>query len=277
MRRSVWLWIIALLVTLLSARWQRMTGPTHSLSGEAVLGGTAVHYTLERTHKGPGDQRVEIETLPADIAGVVEWKRYGSSDPWTVLSMRREGEGLVAELPHQPPAGKLWYRVKLTRGVETVLLPPERPAAIRFTGVVPPGILIPHILFMFLAMFLSTRAGLEVFNPKPQLKSFAYWTLAALFAGGMVLGPFVVHYAFGPWWTGFPVGNDLTDSKTLIALIAWIAAAVAVARSRLAKAWVVVAALVTLIIFVIPHSWTGAEPEHAQLDAASTPATAPAR
>jgi hypothetical protein len=277
MRRSVWLWIIALLVTLLSAGWQRMSGPTHSLSGEAVLGGAAIHYTLERTHKGPGDQRVEIEKLPADVAGVVEWKGYGSGDPWTVVSMRREGEGLVAELPHQPPAGKLWYRVKLTRGVETVLLPPERLAAIRFTGTVPPGILIPHILFMFLAMFLSTRAGLEVFMHKPALRGLAYWTLGVLFVGGMVLGPFVTHYAFGPWWTGFPVGNDLTDSKMLVALVGWIAAAIAAGRSKLAKAWVVVAALVMLVIFAIPHSWTGVEPEHAQLDAASAPAAAPAR
>jgi hypothetical protein len=277
MNRSVWLWIIALLVTLLSARWQRMTGPTHSLSGEAILGGTAIHYTLERTHKGPGDQRVEIEKLPADVAGGVEWKAYGGSDPWTVVSMRREAESLVAELPHQAPAGKLWYRVKLTRGAEAVLLPPVHPAAIRFAGTVPPAVLIPHILFMFLAMFLSTRAGLEVFMPKPALRGLTYWTLAVLFVGGMVLGPFVTHYAFGPWWTGFPVGTDLTDSKTLIALIGWIAAAVAVARSRLAKAWVVFAALVTLIIFVIPHSWTGAEPEHAQLDAAAAPVAQPAR
>jgi hypothetical protein len=275
MNRSVWLWIIALLVTVASARWQRMTGPTHELPGDASLGGTSIHYVLQRTHKGEGGQRVELAKVPAGVAGVTEWKAYGSQDPWTVVPMRREGEILSAELPHQPPAGKLWYRVRLARGAETALLPAERPAAIRYTGSVPAGVLIPHIFFMFLAMLLSTRAGLEVFSRKPRLKGLTGWTLAALFIGGMGLGPFVTHYAFGPWWTGFPVGSDITDSKTLIALVAWIAAAIAVGRSRIEKAWVVLAALVTLVIFAIPHSWTASEPLHRALDA-GTAAAAPA-
>ena len=157
--------------------------------------------------------------------------------------------------------------MRLARGAETVLLPAERPAAIRYTGAVPAGVLIPHIIFMFLAMLLATRAGLEVFRRQLAaasddcryivfcgvhfmaetaniLANRPYWTLATLFIGGMGLGPFVTHYAFGPWWTGFPVGSDITDSKTLIALVAWIAAAIAVGRSRIEKAWVVLAALV---------------------------------
>jgi hypothetical protein len=277
MNRSVWLWVIALLITLVSARWQRTTGPTQPLSGDASLGGTVVHYTLERTHKGPSDQRVELEKLPADVVGTVEWKPYGATVAWTAVGMRREGDGLVAELPHQPPAGKLWYRVRLTRAAETILLPAQRPAAIRFTGAVPLGVLVPHIFFMFVAMLLSTRAGLEIFMPKPALRGLAYATLAFLVVGGLVLGPFVEHYAFGPWWTGFPASNDLTDNKTLIAVVGWIAAAIAAGYSKLAKAWVVVAALVVLAVFAIPHSWTGVEPEYAQLDAGTPPVTAPAR
>jgi hypothetical protein len=267
MNRSVWLWIIALLITLASARWQRTTGPTYELSGTASLGGSAVHYVLDRAHAGPGDHRIELGALPADVTGVTEWKRYRSNDPWSTVQMRREGDALVAELPHQPPAGKLWYRVRLARGAETLLIPRERPAAIRFRGDVPPGVLLPHIFFMFLAMLLSTRAGLEVFSPRPRFQGLAWGTLATLFIGGMALGVFVTHYAFGEWWTGIPVGNDITDSKTLIALVGWIAAAIALGRSKLEKAWVVLAALVMLVVFAIPHSWTASEPLYVQLDA----------
>ena len=276
MRRPVWLWIIALLITLVAARWQRMTGPTYELSGTASLGGSAIHYVLDRTHAGPGDHRIALRALPADVTGVMEWKRRGSSDPWSAVRMRREGGALLGELPHQPPAGKLWYRVRLHRGAEAVLIPAERPAAIRFRGDVPPGVLIPHIFFMFLAMLLSTRAGLEVLSPAPRFKGLAWGTVATLLIGGIALGVFVTHYSFGEWWTGIPVGNDITDSKTLIALVSWIAAAVAVGRSRLEKAWVVLAALVMLVIFAIPHSWTASEPLHSALDAAGTAVTAPA-
>ena len=275
MRRTSWLWIIALLVTLASARWQRMTGPTHELPGDVTLGGTRIHYVLQRTHKGAGGQAVVIPAVPDDVTGAVEWKPWRSKEPWTVAPMRRDGAALAAELPHQPPAAKLWYRVRLVRGAETALLPAQRPAAIRFTGAVPVGVLFPHILFMFLAMLLSTRAGLEVFRREPRLKGLTYGTLAVLAIGGLGLGPFVTHYAFGPWWTGFPVGTDLTDSKTLIAFVAWLAAALAVGRSRIAKGWVLLAALVTLVIFAIPHSWTAEEPPHGQLDTVSAPTATP--
>ena len=276
MNRSAWLWIIALLITLVSARWQRVTGPTQELSGTASLGGSAIHYALARTHAGPGDHRVALAALPADVTGVAEWKEYRSNDAWTAVAMRREGPALVAELPHRPPAGKLWYRVRLARGGDAIVLPPERPAALRFRGDVPPWVLVPHIFFMFLAMLLSTRAGLEIFSRTPRFRGLAWGTLAALFVGGMAIGVFVTHYAFGEWWTGFPVGNDITDSKTLIALVGWIAAALAVGRSRLEKAWVALAALVMLAVFAIPHSWTASEPSYGALDAGSAPVAAPA-
>jgi hypothetical protein len=275
MNRSAWLWIIALLVTVASARWQRMTGPTHEFSGTATIGSVAARYTLDRTHAGSGDHRVELESLPADVTGAVEWKDYRSQDPWTVVAMRREGGALVGELPHRPPAGKLWYRVRLTRGGESVLLPPDRPLAIRFRGDVPAGVLVPHILFIFLAMLLSTRTGLEVFGTRPHFRNLVFATLAALLLGGFALGVFVTHYAFGGWWTGFPIGNDITDNKTLIALVAWLAAALALGSSKLVKGWVAFAALVMLVVFAIPHSWTAREPLHAALDAAGTRTAAP--
>ncbi|MFN3414446.1 MAG: hypothetical protein ACK42L_10350, partial [Thermoanaerobaculum sp.] len=79
-----------------------------------------------------------------------------------------------------------------------------------------------------------------------------------LFAfGGLVLGPFVQKSAFGSYWTGFPVGTDLTDTKTLAVVLAWIWAGI---RSGGDRKWpVLVAAALTLVIFAIPHSLLGSE------------------
>ncbi len=60
--------------------------------------------------------------------------------------------------------------------------------------------------------------------------------------------------AFNLWWTGWPVGWDMTDNKTLLALIAWVAAAAGLKWSRSGGAWVLAAAVVMLAIFLIPHS-----------------------
>ncbi|MBI5710799.1 MAG: hypothetical protein HZC42_10915 [Candidatus Eisenbacteria bacterium] len=276
MRRSVWLWIIAIVVTAFSAHWQRASGPTYALPVSARLGATTFRGALDRTHAGPGDHRVELGQVPADVSGTLEWKRFRSTDPWTAVPLRREGESLVGELPHQGIGGKLWYRLRLVREGDSALIPTAGPATLRFRQHVPPWLLVPHILFMLAALLYSTRAGLEVFDPRGNVKPLAYRALALLFIGGLVLGPIVVHATSGSWWTGFPVGSDLTDNKTLIALAGWIGAVLALRQGRDGRGWAAFAALLMLLVFMVPHSWLGAEPGHAALDAPPA-ATGPAR
>jgi hypothetical protein len=66
----------------------------------------------------------------------------------------------------------------------------------------------------------------------------------------------VQYYAFGDLWTGIPFGWDLTDNKTLIALIFWILAVV-MNRKEEKPFYTILAAIVLLLIFSIPHSLFG--------------------
>jgi len=79
-----------------------------------------------------------------------------------------------------------------------------------------------------------------------------------MFVGGFILGPIVQYNAFGQAWTGFPLGHDLTDNKTLIAFVAWM---FAVAMNwKKDRPWAtVIASIVTIVIFSIPHSLRGSE------------------
>ena len=162
-------------------------------------------------------------------------------------------------MPRQPPAGKLDYRVILKANSESLVLPEKEPAVIRFKGDVPNLILYPHILAMFLAMFLSTRTGLEIFSPSPRLKALTYWTLGFLIVGGMILGPIMQKYAFGAYWTGWPFGSDLTDNKTFVAVLGWVVAAIALYRAKRPEIWAAIAAVVLLAVYMIPHSVLGSE------------------
>jgi hypothetical protein len=74
----------------------------------------------------------------------------------------------------------------------------------------------------------------------------------------MILGPFVQLYAFGDLWTGVPFGWDLTDNKTLIAFLFWILAVV-MNRRRDKPFYTVLAAVVLLLIYSIPHSMFGSQ------------------
>jgi hypothetical protein len=112
---------------------------------------------------------------------------------------------------------------------------------------------------MFIAMLFSTAAGLEALAKSPVAYRFAIWTTAALFIGGMILGPVVQKYAFGEFWTGVPFGFDLTDNKTLLAMLAWIAAVCKGRGNKPARFWIISAAAILLLMYSIPHSVMGSE------------------
>jgi hypothetical protein len=72
-------------------------------------------------------------------------------------------------------------------------------------------------------------------------------------------------FAFGVAWSGFPLGMDLTDNKTLIAFLFWIAALVAGRKGKAARPFVIAASLVTLLIFLVPHSLFGSELDYSKI------------
>jgi hypothetical protein len=245
-------------MTLGSAAWQRKSGPSYPVRDAVTLDGEEISFRLTRTHGGEGDQPVRVAVADPDVAGELLWRRYPTDDPWRRVVMVREGGDLVSALPHQPPAGKLEYRVRLWKGTEVVAFP-DRAAVTRFKGAVPAAVLAPHILLMFTAMLLSTRAGLGALAGEDDGGRTARWTLATMVVGGLILGPAVQKAAFDAWWTGIPFGHDLTDNKTLIAALAWAWAVFRVRGGRSARLSVVFASLVTLVIFLVPHSVLGSE------------------
>jgi hypothetical protein len=250
-------WTLAVLITLASAVWQRVSGPTYPLRGEADLGGQTISLRLLRTHGGPGDQPVRVEVPDTAVRGDVLWRRYPTREAWVALPMERRGTVLEAALPQQPPAGKLEYQVRLSRGQERVAFP-DVPAVTRFKGDVSSWILAPHVLAMFLSMLWSTHAGLAALAGCDARRS-AWQAIALLVVGGFLLGPAVQKQAFGEWWAGVPYGWDLTDNKTLVAGLAWLVAVVAMRRGRPARTAIAFAAVTTMVVFAIPHSVWGSQ------------------
>jgi hypothetical protein len=263
--RKTLLWILAILITLAAAVYQRMTGPTYAYGGKVDVGGTEIKFKLPRSAEIIKDCEVSVEVPGPDIIGKVKYKRYKTEDHWTEVPMERKGDKLVASLPKQPMAGKLAYTVLLVKDEKEVSLTGADPIVIRFKGVVPMVVLIPHVLIMFLAMLFSTRAGLAALDRKSNPRKLAIWAFALLFIGGFILGPLVQHFGFGPYWTGFPLGFDLTDNKTLIAMIGWIIALIAGRKGKPARGWVLAAAILLLVVYSIPHSLLGSELDYSKL------------
>jgi hypothetical protein len=209
---------------------------------------------------------VKIETRDETISGYVEWKRYKTADEWMNVTMKYENGIHSAELPNQPPAGKLVYRVTLQDAQRTVTLPEKDAVVIRFRGDVPAAVLIIHVALMFIGLVVSTRAGLEFFSKEPKLKKLIVWTIGLLAVGGLIFGPIVQKYAFGAYWTGWPFGGDLTDNKTAAMVLFWVIAAIALKKSANPKSWALAAAVLTLVVYLIPHSVLGSELDYSKVD-----------
>lgn len=266
MKKTILLWVIAFVLTVLTAVYQRMTGPTYPVSGKIKIENKEVKYSLDRSHGGEDDHLIKIKTDDDLIRGIVSWKRFKSSDDWTIDTMLYQSGYLTALLPHQPPAGKLIYKISLSQNGKTINLNDGHPVVIRFKGDVPIFIIIPHVILIFLAMLFSTRTGLEFFKKEPNYKKLVYWTFGLLILGGMIFGPIMQKYAFGEFWTGVPFGIDLTDNKTLIAAIGWVVALIAMKKSANPKRWIIFASILMFVVYLIPHSVLGSELDYNEMD-----------
>lgn len=255
------LWVLAFIVAAVLGAFQRMTGPTYPYRAVVELGGTEERLSLPRTHGGPGGLEVGVPTEGGPVTGILEWRRYPTDEPWQALAMEQTAGGeLVAVIPHQPPAGKVEYRLWLEDGQRTVRLPEREPIVARFRDDVPAGVLIPHILAMFSSMMVATRALLEVLRPGRRLpRGMVLTAMALLVVGGLFLGPVVQKYAFDAFWTGWPFGTDLTDNKTALAVLAWLPATLLALRRRPVRAAVAAGWIVMMGVFLVPHSLRGSQ------------------
>ncbi len=281
--RLVLCWGIALVFTLVMARFQRTTGPTYALSGEIKIGATSYPYTLDRSraleasHPERWDLPVELIILDRAIVGTVLWKRYRFDEAFQGLPLQRHGDTLRAFLPHQPPSGKLEYQILLREiGNDDWMwrIPEERAAVMRFRGDVPWWAMLPHIILLFLGLCLAARAALAAAFGE-RFESLLIIVVCLFVAGGLLFGPIVQKYAFGTYWTGWPYGGDWTDNKTAIMVAAWLPALwfVKRRRERQARIWTVAAMVVTFAVYLIPHSIHGSELDYNSLNQAVSSVT----
>ena len=254
-------WLLAFIITIAAAYYQRKTGPSYSKEINITLDDTRYDIKLPRTHGGDELCPVILEIADSNVQGELSYRKYPTDDNWQTIPLNREGELLIGDLPNQPPAGKLEYFLKLSTRNEELNLFEDNPVIIRFKGSVPAGILAPHIIIMFAAMLLSNFSGIIAFMKHPRQKFYGRITLALLFVGGLILGPMIQFHAFGDYWTGIPFGWDLTDNKLLVAFIFWLIA-VTGNRKREKPFLTILAAVILLLIYSIPHSMFGSELDH---------------
>ncbi|MGA3014807.1 MAG: hypothetical protein ABSD71_12335 [Bacteroidales bacterium] len=262
--KSWFIWIFAILFTVVIAGYQRRTGPTYPMYVKKEIGKTVIKTELIRTYEGQDGAKVILNIPDTTIHGKIQFRRFKSFDNWTTSPMVRKGDSLIASLPHLDISGKVMYYITLVKGNEQVLLNDDA-AILRYKGYIPVFILLPHILIIFLAMLFSTITGIEAITNGKHTFLYTWITIITLLIGGLILGPIVQKCSFGVYWAGWPFGHDLTDNKSVVAFIFWVIALIVQYRNREKKLWTIIASIVLLIVFLIPHSMLGSEIDYTKL------------
>lgn len=273
--KKFYYWLLAILITLIAIIYQRKTGPTYDKKVEIEVNGANQELKLVRSIEIGSNGGVKLNIEDKDLSAKLYYKRYLTQDAYTSVDFEyfektfdsfvmnkifgvSEERGWFAPLPDQPMAGKIQYYFELTDNSGKQAFMKEKPIVVRYKGAVPGSVLIPHIFFMFFAMLLGNLAGIMAVFKNTRYKYYTSVTLLTLFIGGMVLGPIVQWFAFGEAWAGIPFAWDLTDNKTLLAFIFW-ALAFFINRNKERPVYTIVASIVMLIVYSIPHSMYGSQ------------------
>lgn len=270
--RGALLWLLAFVLMAGAGIYQRRTGPTYPARGTVDVDGAPCAYDLLRSEETTRDAEIVLPNAGGGLRGAVHWRRYPTQEPFAVAPLQPRADGaLAAVLPRQPSAGKLEYHVELAAKNGTVRIPadPAEEVVLRYKDPVPAGWLIAHVATMFVSMMIGLRAVLSALWQPATLRRYTTIATAGLFVGGLVLGPIVQKHAFGAYWTGWPFGYDLTDNKSLLLWLCWFVAFVvirlAARRPGLCRTTVVLAGVVMIAVYLIPHSLRGSQLDYGKL------------
>jgi len=248
--------MLSILLMLFVSIYQRRTGPSYPIKKIEKFGETSFQYEFNRSSLADKSLQVKVIFNGTSENAFIMFRVYKSGEKWSEVKMNRLGSEFSGWIQGLPPAGKMEYIVKIIVNGKEHFLNEGKAAVVRFRGDVPAIYLIPHIVLMFLAILFGVRTGMEALRKDGNYSWMVTATLIIVILGGLVFGPIIQKYAFGKLWTGVPFGFDLTDNKTLLSIIFWIAAFFMKKRS---KYWVVAAAALMIIVYLIPHSMLGSE------------------
>ncbi|MCP4710263.1 MAG: hypothetical protein GY869_16690 [Planctomycetes bacterium] len=270
---SILLWLLAIILTLVCFMYQDKTGPTYPLEGDFQTAKGPIHFKFLRSETiGTDLALMLLDEIPEGVTGYVEYRRYQSDDELSTIPFEpgqfefsRRGraetvQAIGAKLPSLTErAGKYEFRVYIDDGSDQpVSIAGTEPIYARYKAAVPYWVLFIHIFTIFASMTFSLRTTFEALIDG-NFKWMIWASIISLLLGGFLFGPLVQFYAFGVLWSGVPFGYDWTDNKVLVEMIFWLIAAFLNWGKKRNRLSVILAGVVTLLVYFIPHSLFGSE------------------
>lgn len=274
--------LIAFIFTLVLLGFARRVTMVRSVHKTVEKNGIIIdHYTVPKK-EGEGDAQIPVKVMGANEVKLFYKIEKGEFQSVNMTPKEGDGNVFVASIPHHKKGTKAWYYIEAQKQIDgtklTVSLPDRNstnfdPILLKFEGAVPPFIIFSHVFSNFAAIFFSVLAvwkAVDLKKGRSTLKKsvvFSLLTFVFLFLGFFVIGCALNYFAFGALWEAFPFGRDVTDSKSQIVLLFWLATLFLVKGTIFGKnpsknlvsektysTMVIISFVVTVIMYLIPHS-----------------------
>jgi hypothetical protein len=277
MRKRV---LAGLLITLLIFVVARKISKNRPSLSEWTFDEVRITHTTVYEQVGPGQPEILLNVAPpVEIDAVVTYRAPGETELVSV-ALEEVSDGVwTARLPAGEKGDKIEYGFRISiieeleGGASHTSTTESGYHLIKYKGEVSVTVLILHILCMFAAFFFIVEAmiGAIIMVVKGEDREFTVaqtrWVLLFTFLGGWPLGFALNWQRFGVMWEGFPFGYDITDNKTQLIAIFWLIVAAMswksftcrrtgrdMAGDRLFAGTVMTASLLSLILYLVPHS-----------------------
>ena len=236
------------------------------------------HEPIEEARVGT-EATVEAEVdVSEDITDTRLFVYYtAGTHPKEVIEMNLLETGrYFTSIPLQKRGTLVEYYIEARAGTDLVVRVPRPDKSPGFSfyykGEANRGVLLAHVILMFVSMAILLLAGYLALRAIKDRKlvlhipRLAFLGAAVFFVSSFPLGMIVAYQTYGTPWTGFPVGTDLTDNKSLAIVLYWAAATFLYRGSVFRKdpttdllsmrtlPYVYLAGvLLTIALFLIPH------------------------
>lgn len=250
MKQSLILWISAAIITFLAGYIQNRTSSTYPVSGTIGIDGQKVSYQFKKICSNKSDYLIMIRSDVENLKGIFSWRIGDKNKCWQIDTMKYSEKNLIENIPKQPALTKVEYTVKLIHNNREYFIPKKEINNIKFLGTVPLTIEIHFYLTLFIGIVLAFRSGLEYFKEKPRLRLYSIFSLIAFFSCAMIFAPVKRAYEMGIIGKTVPTLGELFDGWLIALFLLGILNLILISYSKYPRIWIMIASILTLIIFL---------------------------